>query len=98
LAAASEGFADRAYLPDGRLAPRSLPGALVVDPEQAARQAVRMACEGRVTALDGTDLAVSVQTICVHGDTPGAAELARAVRLALEESGVAVVRLGEILR
>jgi len=97
LAVAAEGFADRAYLPDGRLVPRSLPGAVLGDRERVTRQAVQLACEGRVTAVDGTELELDVQTICVHGDTPGAAELARAVRQGLERSGVLVVRLKEVL-
>jgi UPF0271 protein len=70
-----EGFADRAYLPDGKLAPRSQPGS-VLEPEAAAEQAIRLARSG------------DFETICIHGDSPGAAEVARTVRHALEESGL----------
>ncbi len=72
---AAEGFADRAYEPDGTLRPRSRPGALIDDPVAAAAQAVRLARTGRC------------RTLCVHGDTPGAEAIARAVRLAIEAAG-----------
>ena len=71
LAAAGEGFADRRYEPDGTLRSRKLPGALITDPSEAAAQALRLAREGQA------------QTICVHGDTPGAVEILRACREAL---------------
>jgi UPF0271 protein len=86
----AEGFADRGVLPDGRLVPRGEPGALLVDPADVVTRAVRMVCEGRVTAVDGTDVPVQVASLCVHGDTPGAAALARAVRHGLEAAGVAL--------
>jgi UPF0271 protein len=85
-----EGFCDRAYLADGTLAPRSAPDSLVVDPDEAARRAVSLAVDHRVTALDGTVLSLDCDTLCVHGDTPGAAIIATAVRRALEEAEVAV--------
>jgi 5-oxoprolinase (ATP-hydrolysing) subunit A len=85
-----EGFADRGYTPDGRLVPRRQPGALVHDPAVVAERAVRMATEGVVVAIDGTTLLMPVESVCVHGDTPGAGDLARAVRTALADSGVAV--------
>ena len=87
---AREAFADRAYRPDGTLAPRGRPGTLISDPEEVARRAVRVATEGRVRTIDGGDLALAADTICIHGDTPGAPELARAVRAVLERAGVAV--------
>ena len=85
-----EAFADRAYRPDGRLADRSLPGAVISDPQAVAARAVELVRERRVTAVDGTVVRMEADSICVHGDTPGAVRLARAVRLALEDSGLAV--------
>ena len=85
-----EAFPDRAYLSDGRLAPRSMEGALVREPEQAAERAVQMVLEGRVAALDGGEVEVQADTLCVHGDNPEAVEIARAVRRALEAAGVDV--------
>jgi UPF0271 protein len=82
LRAAGEGFADRAYEPDGSLRPRSKPGALLTDPAAAAAQAVRLARSG------------TAETLCVHGDTPGAVALARAVRTALLAAGLLVRALG----
>lgn len=93
LAAAAEGFADRAYEPDGSLTPRSRAGALVEQPPLAAARALRMAAAGRVVSSDGTDLELRVETICVHGDTPGAAAVAGAVRQALEAAGLTVAPL-----
>lgn len=83
LRVAREGFADRAYEPDGTLRSRKLPGAVHTDPEIAAAQAVALARGTGVRAFDGTLLALEVDTICVHGDTPNAAAIARAVREAL---------------
>jgi 5-oxoprolinase (ATP-hydrolysing) subunit A len=84
LAVAPEGFADRAYEPDGSLAPRTRPGAVLHDVEAVVRRAVRMAVEGVVTATDGRDIPMRIATLCVHGDTPGAAALARALREGLD--------------
>jgi UPF0271 protein len=83
-----EGFADRGYTAAGTLVPRSAPGALVSDPAEVAARAVRMAVEGTVLAVDGSTVRADVASICVHGDTPGAVDLARAVRAALEQAGV----------
>ncbi len=85
-----ECFADRAYTPEATLVPRDRPGAVIEDPEEVAARAVRMAAEGRVRAVDGTDVAVDARSMCVHGDTPGAVALARSVRAALVEAGVTV--------
>src|SRR5437867_2951700 len=90
---ASEGFADRAYQVDGRLVSRKVEGSLITDPQKAAVQAARMATEGKVRALDGVDIDISVQTICCHGDTPGAQKIVRAVREALEKAGCQVKAL-----
>ena len=83
-----EGFADRAYTAEGRLVSRREPGAVLHDPEQVAARAVVMAIEHRVEAAGGEQVAVEVRSLCVHGDTPGAVGLARAVRTALEHAGV----------
>lgn len=83
-------FADRAMNPDGTLVSRRLPGAMIHDPAAAAARAVRMAREHRATAIDGTDLTVQGETICLHGDAPGALDRARAIRAALEAAGVTI--------
>ena len=80
IATYREGFADRAYLPDGRLAPRTQPGS-VLDPEAAGEQAIRMARSG------------DFDTICLHGDSPGAEKVARSIREALREAGIQTSRL-----
>jgi 5-oxoprolinase (ATP-hydrolysing) subunit A len=90
IPAVAEGFADRAYTGEGRLVSRREPGAVLHDPGRVAARALRMATEGRVETVDGGEVAVEVRSLCVHGDTPGAVELARAVRAALEEAGVAL--------
>jgi UPF0271 protein len=83
-----EAFPDRAYLADGQLAPRSLPGSVIDDPEQIARRAVQMVCEGRVDALDGGQVTLAPQTLCIHGDNPQAAATASTVKGALLAAGV----------
>jgi len=85
---AGEAFADRAYRPDGRLASRHEPGAVLGDPDEVARRAVSIATGRGVTALDGSPVALAAASICLHGDTPGADGLARHVRRALEAAGV----------
>ena len=97
LLIAAEGFADRAYNADGTLVSRRLPGSLIDDPQRAAAQAVRMAAEGKVRAIDGVDIDMRVQTICCHGDTPGAPAIVRAVRAALERAGCRVRPMGAIV-
>ncbi len=94
---ASEGFADRAYQVDGRLVSRKVAGSLITDPQRAAAQAVQMATKGKVTSLDGVEIDISVQTICCHGDTPGAQNIVRAVRAALEKAGCKVRALRDWL-
>jgi 5-oxoprolinase (ATP-hydrolysing) subunit A len=86
----AEAFADRAYLPTGRLVPRDQPGAVLAEPAVVVRRALRFATEGRVEATDGTVVPVLPKSLCVHGDTPGAVELARSVRQALTAAGVRV--------
>lgn len=93
LAVAAEAFADRAYEPDGSLRSRRLPGALVTDPTDAAARAVRLAATGTIETTDGSTLRIDADTLCVHGDTPGAATIARGIRGALESAGVAIAPL-----
>ena len=94
LKVAAEGFADRAYQPDGSLTPRSRPGAVIHDPAAVVTRAVRMATEGIVLTPEGKEIALSIDTICVHGDTPGAAELTKRIRDALTTAGVDVRAIG----
>lgn len=94
LAFVAEGFVDRAYRPDGSLVPRSEPGSVYTEPVQASRQAVDIAVAGEVTASDGSIVSLPVQTLCIHGDTPGAVEVARAVSAALVEAGVSIAACG----
>ncbi|WP_019550561.1 LamB/YcsF family protein [Thermus scotoductus] len=85
-----EAFPERAYLRNGQLAPRSLPGSWISDPKEAARRALRMVLERKVEALDGGEVEVKAETLCIHGDNPNAPEVALAVRRALEEAGIEV--------
>lgn len=88
LTAVEEAFADRAYNADGTLAPRAEPGAVISDADEVAARVVRMALHGEVVATDGSVVEVTPRSICLHGDTAGAVEMARAVRMALREAGV----------
>ena len=90
LALVAEGFGDRAYASDGTLVPRDRPGAVLSDPEAAARQAVSIAVDGVAVAVDGRPVTVTAATLCLHGDTPGAPAVARTVRRALEAAGLVV--------
>ena len=89
LATASEGFADRAYDSEGLLVSRSLPGS-VLDAAGAVAQAISIAHDATVTSIDGTEVKVVADSICIHGDTPGARALAKGLRAALAASGVTV--------
>ncbi|OFX14855.1 MAG: hypothetical protein A2V59_05125 [Armatimonadetes bacterium RBG_19FT_COMBO_69_19] len=89
-----EAFIDRAYTPDGRLVSRDHPGALITDPQYAAARAMRLVREGVVASIDGADLRVRAETLCIHADTPGSPGIAAAVRAALEASGVRLARMG----
>jgi UPF0271 protein len=84
----AEAFADRAYLADGGLVPRSQTGAVIIDPAAVARRAVSIAVDHQVTAIDGSIVEVRARSICIHGDTPGAVAMARAVRAGLEVADV----------
>jgi UPF0271 protein len=85
-----EAFLDRGYRPDGGLVPRTEPGALLDDPEQVAARAVRLALAGEVEAVDGTVVSTPAASLCLHGDSPAAVVMARAVRAALDAAGVEV--------
>ncbi len=90
LQIAREVFADRNYLNDGWLVPRTRPDALLHDPKKAAQRVLRMLREGKVRSVEGRDVDVRGETICVHGDTPGAVEFARELRTQLEHEGVRI--------
>jgi UPF0271 protein len=94
LASASEAFADRAYEADGSLRSRSLPGAIHESPGRAAAQALSIVRDGRVESHDGSVVTLRADTVCIHGDTPGAAAFATAVRGVLEDAGVTIAALG----
>jgi UPF0271 protein len=94
LRVAAEAFADRAYRPDGQLADRSLPGAIIRNPDLVVSRALRIVTERRIAAVDGSDISIEADTICVHGDTPGAADLAARLRAALVAAGIEVRPFG----
>lgn len=85
-----EAFLDRGYLPSGALVPRTQQGALLDDPTRVAERAVRLVRDGVVDAIDGTPVEVDAVSVCVHGDSPGAVEMARAVRTALSDAAIEV--------
>jgi UPF0271 protein len=91
LRVVAEGFADRNYLPNGALVPRTAANALVTDPEEVADRAVRMATERTVVAVDGRVIPCPVESICLHGDSPGAVRSAELVRAALIVAGTTLI-------
>jgi UPF0271 protein len=95
FAVVAEAFADRRYEPDGTLRSRKFEDALIRDPEEAARQALSMVERGVVIACDGSEVSLDAQTICIHGDTPGAPKIAAAVARAFSEAGIAVCALSD---
>jgi UPF0271 protein len=97
LQVAREVFPDRAYLDDGRLASRSLSGAVIHDPEQVRQRVVKLIQTGKVISIKGREVALKADTLCIHGDTPGAWKLAATIREALEEAGIAVRPLSQII-
>jgi len=90
----AEAFADRRYEADGRLRSRTLPSSLLTDPEEAAAQALSIARDGVVTAFDGSSVTLRAETLCIHGDTPGAPRIAAAVAARLSEAGIAIAAPG----
>jgi UPF0271 protein len=97
FAVAAEAFADRRYEPHGGLRSRKFAEALILDPSAAAAQALRIAERGSVMTLDRTEIPVAAQTICVHGDTPGAAQIVAAVAERLRSAGIALRPLSSAL-
>ncbi|EHM10214.1 putative lactam utilization protein B-like protein [Thermanaerovibrio velox DSM 12556] len=94
---AGEAFADRAYQPDGTLVPRSQKGAVIHDPAMASQRALEMALHGKVVAHDGSEVVINAQSICVHGDTRGAVEMAVKIREGLLTAGVRIRPIREVL-
>ncbi len=92
-----EAFPDRAYTPEGRLLSRRLPGAVIKDPEEVAERALMIAKEGKIRAVDGSEIPLEAQTLCVHGDTPGAVDLAKRIRERLEAQGIEVRPMEEVI-
>jgi 5-oxoprolinase (ATP-hydrolysing) subunit A len=93
LTVAHEAFADRAYTETRQLVPRGQPGAVIHDPDEVAARAVRMATRGEVETLTGTIIPLHIDTLCVHGDTPGAVEIATALCAALKDADVEIAPL-----
>jgi UPF0271 protein len=93
FAVAAEAFADRRYEPDGTLRSRKFDDALIRDPEEAGRQALKIVQRGTVIAYDGSEISITAQTLCIHGDTPGAPEIAAAVARTLRQAGVTLCAL-----
>lgn len=91
-----EVFADRGYTADGSLVDRRLPGAVLHDPEAIAARMLRLVTEGRVTAVDGSEITLEAQSICVHGDTPAAVAIASHLRGALERAGITLAPFCEV--
>jgi len=91
----SEGLPERGYLPDGKLAPRSLPGAVITDPDAAAQRALQMVAEGTVSAIDGTVVHVAVQSLGIHGDNPKVVGIATKIRSTLLGAGIAIESLSK---
>ena len=85
-----EAYADRAYMPDGLLVPRSMPGAVLHDAAEIADRAVRLAEAGEIVAMDGTIIRTEAASLCIHGDTEEAVAIALAVRGALARAGIAI--------
>jgi 5-oxoprolinase (ATP-hydrolysing) subunit A len=90
LTTCAEVFADRSYQDDGSLTPRTQPGAMIKDVQQAVQQVVGMVKEGRVRSMNGRWIELKADTVCIHGDTPRAAEYAKAIRHGLEEAGIII--------
>lgn len=90
LTTVTEVFADRGYTPSATLVPRSQPGALITAADEVADRVVRMVTQGVVRAVDGSDVAVSARSVCVHGDSPDAVGVARRIRAAILDRGIAL--------
>lgn len=90
-----EAFADRAYTVEGTLVPRSQPGAVIHDVKTVAERVLALVKTGKVKTIDGTEIALKADTICVHGDTPGAVEMIKEIRMRLEAEGVTLQAFGK---
>jgi UPF0271 protein len=90
-----EAFADRAYTREGTLVPRSQAGAVIHDVKEVAERVLSLVKTGKMRAIDGTEIALKADTICVHGDTPGAVEMIREIRTVLDQEGVCVRPFGK---
>lgn len=90
LSAVGEAFADRAYNADGSLVSRKLPEAVLHDPEEISRRVVSMLTEGKIKAIDGTEINFEARSICLHGDTPDAVRIAQSVRASLDAAAIPV--------
>ncbi len=97
LRVAKEAFADRAINADGTLVPRSQPGAVIHDTDEVVERSIRMVTEGKAAAITGEAVPIQADTLCLHGDTPGAVELAAALRSKLEAAGVQIVPLSKLV-
>ncbi|MBU3143686.1 LamB/YcsF family protein [Clostridium sp. CF012] len=98
LKAANEVFADRAYNPDGTLVPRSLPGSMILDKNIAISRVIRMVTEGKVTAINGEDLDIKADSICVHGDNPEAVEFVLLIKEEMLKAGITIKALHEFIK
>ena len=98
LKVANEVFADRAYMPDGTLVPRNDNGAVIHDTETAIKRVVRMVKEGRVEAIDSTDIDIKADSICVHGDNPKSLDFVKNIRKALEKENIEITSLRKVLK
>jgi UPF0271 protein len=98
LRTANEVFADRAYNPDGTLVSRRLPGAVIHDADLAISRVVRMVKDGKVQAVNGEDIEIKADSICVHGDNPEAVEFTRKIRARLEQEGVEVTAVSNFIK
>lgn len=94
LRVAREAFPDRAYLGSGQLAPRSMPGAVLHDPDRVRERVIKLATTGMLTSIEGKEMRFKADTLCIHGDTPGAWKLAAGIRAALEENGIQIIPVG----
>ncbi|MCH7740065.1 MAG: LamB/YcsF family protein [Chloroflexi bacterium] len=94
---AREAYSDRAITPEGTLVPRSQPGAVIHEPDEVVARVLKIATEGRVVTVNGDEIPFEADTICLHGDNPGAVEIAAAVREALDSSGIAVKPMAQIV-
>jgi UPF0271 protein len=94
LPLAHEAFADRGYMPDGSLVPRSRPEAIITDAKVVVRRMIRLVKEGVIEAIDGTELNLHAGTICIHSDTPTALEIARALRKGFEDADILIQPAG----